>query len=386
MNRLYIFLALFAFVLAETIGNTYTVASIQSIERQFGISSKLSGFLVSAHELSYVPTVIFISYYGSRGNRAKWIGVGVLIMAVAKIIIASSNFLFPVVVPQVNLTLIEERILPAPLIHDRIPMRFRDRVLERLEEANTKTSALDGDRGDQPQGITYSNHTDSFYSIDEPLISQALAHMDSILRGTEDERPLLDVFRDKNRVDSEAKPKLNANGVEKRKLTLHDRHVKAADANKTGKEKDAREFSECDCAPGGVVKKEYCRDNCRIPTILFFITRQSRRPPARFLSAFRASPSRLFGTLPSPILWGAIIDSSCMVWDSVCGQLGTCIMYNPEKLRVRMHVTYACIRLISTLNDLYVLYHAKDLNLLDEDEQQAEKTAAENIKMNEIPE
>ncbi|KAI6205710.1 hypothetical protein M3Y94_00823200 [Aphelenchoides besseyi] len=776
VQRLHIFLGLFAFVsYLETIGNTYTVASIQSIERQFHISSKLSGFLVSAHELSYVPTVIFISYFGSRGNRARWIGVGTLIMAAAKIIIATSNFMFPTINPEVNLTEIGVRLMPEPvlltsdatlrdyfnyeLIRDRIPMRIRDRVLERIELSNSKTSDFEA-RGDSPQGITYNNHTESFYSIDEPLISQALMHMDLVLRGTEDERPLLDVLRQfaqkrndattpqvsggnislssdikalrksasapfdfcnrmvndlrhalkalscdqnnsgngplfiiflsmitlgigrtmpwalgipliddnaknsstpvyfavisfikilgpicgfligsvinklyytwpssgpaglspadptwigawwlgflligismipgslalyffpessrKNKVANKdaAKPKLNANGTEKMKLTLYDRHVKSKDdANKTKKERlrefaqsykevlqsrvytssvigrvmdvlafkgylvflpkylenhfgipqyrvhslmamfgvfgfacgamtggfimrrfklngrgatlfifvvslintllffskafigchsvvnsiglhgqptnfnysktcnmecgceSARlfpvcdpsghpfyspchagcrhvsvidlssyklEFSECDCAPGGVVKKEFCHDNCRGMTVLFFVTviagayaagcalvpgmmilLRAVPPSTRSISlGLQGFLISLFGTLPSPFLWGSIIDSACMVWDSVCEHRGTCIIYDPAKLRVRMHLTYAGIRLISTLNDLYVFAHAKHLNLLDEkseaDEEEAEKSVVkENIAMNVITE
>lgn len=59
---------------------SYMVTAVQNIERHFQIPSKLSGFLVSARksrffansnlildDISYVITVIPISYYGSRG-------------------------------------------------------------------------------------------------------------------------------------------------------------------------------------------------------------------------------------------------------------------------------------------------------------------------------
>jgi hypothetical protein len=53
-----------------------------------------------------------------------------------------------------------------------------------------------------------------------------------------------------------------------------------------------------------------------------------------------------------------------------------------------MHLTYACIRAISTLNDLFVFYHAKGLTLMDEeDEKNAEgEVVKETIQMNAIPE
>jgi hypothetical protein len=54
---------------------------------------------------------------------------------------------------------------------------------------------------------------------------------------------------------------------------------------------------------------------------------------------------------------------------------------------LRMHMTYAFIRLISTFNDLFVFYHAKDLVLMDEDKIHAEdELVKENIQMNTIPE
>lgn len=54
-----------------------------------------------------MPTVIFISYLGSRGNRAKWIGAGTVLMAMAHIFTATPNFIFPAEQPKLNLTTIE---------------------------------------------------------------------------------------------------------------------------------------------------------------------------------------------------------------------------------------------------------------------------------------
>ena len=108
LNRLTVFLALFAVMyFLEAMGGSYMVSAIQSIERQFQIPSKISGFLVSASDIGYIPTVIFISYIGGKGNRAKWIGAGCVLMALAHILTASPNFLFPVKGPVLNLTEVE---------------------------------------------------------------------------------------------------------------------------------------------------------------------------------------------------------------------------------------------------------------------------------------
>lgn len=52
--------------------------------------------MVSASDFGYIPTVVFVAYMGGKGNRAKWIGAGCILISVANIIISSSNFLFPV--------------------------------------------------------------------------------------------------------------------------------------------------------------------------------------------------------------------------------------------------------------------------------------------------
>uniref|UniRef100_A0A914BVZ3 Solute carrier organic anion transporter family member n=1 Tax=Acrobeloides nanus TaxID=290746 RepID=A0A914BVZ3_9BILA len=171
------------------------------------------------------------------------------------------------------------------------------------------------------------------------------------------------------------------------------------------------EFSDCDCAPGKIVKKEFCHDNCFSMMVIFFgtgllgafiggtgvvpgllILLRSVPPATRSISlgvhGFLVS---LLGTLPSPIIWATIIDSACLIWEETCSSnvtsRGACAIYNPYKLRIRMHVLYIILRTISISADLYVLYHAKDLNILDDDEENPEKNDQETpiTKDNNIP-
>ncbi|KAI1707365.1 organic anion transporter polypeptide (OATP) family domain-containing protein [Ditylenchus destructor] len=80
----------------EAIGGFYMTSAIVSIERQFQIPSKVSGLMVSAGDFGYIPSVVFVSYLGGKGNRARWIGGGCVLIAVANMLISASNFLFPV--------------------------------------------------------------------------------------------------------------------------------------------------------------------------------------------------------------------------------------------------------------------------------------------------
>jgi solute carrier organic anion transporter family, member 3A len=45
---------------------------------------------------------------------------------------------------------------------------------------------------------------------------------------------------------------------------------------------------------------------------------------------------RLFGYIPAPILFGNLIDSSCLLWKSNCGEAGgRCLVYDIEKFRFK---------------------------------------------------
>ncbi len=46
---------------------------------------------------------------------------------------------------------------------------------------------------------------------------------------------------------------------------------------------------------------------------------------------------RIFGYIPSPILFGNVIDSTCLLWKSTCeGEAGgRCLMYDIELFRYK---------------------------------------------------
>jgi len=47
---------------------------------------------------------------------------------------------------------------------------------------------------------------------------------------------------------------------------------------------------------------------------------------------------RLFGYIPAPILFGNLIDSTCLLWKSTCGEKGgRCLLYDIEQFRYRWY-------------------------------------------------
>ncbi|CAJ0950157.1 unnamed protein product, partial [Mesorhabditis belari] len=97
MDRVIVFFILFGIVyFLESIGGFYMTSAVVYIEKQFQIPSRLAGTMVSAGDFAYIPVVVFTSYFGGKGNRARWIGGGCILIAIANLMISSSNFVFPV--------------------------------------------------------------------------------------------------------------------------------------------------------------------------------------------------------------------------------------------------------------------------------------------------
>ena len=41
----------------------------------------------------------------------------------------------------------------------------------------------------------------------------------------------------------------------------------------------------------------------------------------------------LLGFLPNPLIYGTLIDSSCLVWETSCGETGSCWIYDTTQFR-----------------------------------------------------
>lgn len=41
----------------------------------------------------------------------------------------------------------------------------------------------------------------------------------------------------------------------------------------------------------------------------------------------------LFGNVPCPIIYGAVIDSTCLIWETICEKQGACSLYNTDDFR-----------------------------------------------------
>ena len=56
---------------------------------------------------------------------------------------------------------------------------------------------------------------------------------------------------------------------------------------------------------------------------------------------------KVLGSIPGPIVMGAIFDSSCAYWQEECGDRGNCYVLDNEDLSLRFFLVTVAIRIIS---------------------------------------
>uniref|UniRef100_A0A1Q3G4S9 Putative organic anion transporter n=1 Tax=Culex tarsalis TaxID=7177 RepID=A0A1Q3G4S9_CULTA len=78
---------------------------------------------------------------------------------------------------------------------------------------------------------------------------------------------------------------------------------------------------------------------------------------------------RLFGYIPAPIVFGNLIDSTCMLWKSTCGEKGgRCLIYDIEKFRYKYVGLCASIKIIALaifIIDWWLVRRRKNLDKLN---------------------
>ncbi|ALC43099.1 Oatp74D, partial [Drosophila busckii] len=112
-------------------------------------------------------------------------------------------------------------------------------------------------------------------------------------------------------------------------------------------------YSDCACIPDvAEAVNGYCDNNCKnfIYFILIFaicVFMHSTSEVGSMLLVMRCTHPKdkamamgviqsaigLFGNVPCPIIYGAVVDSACLLWKSVCGKHGACSLYDADTFR-----------------------------------------------------
>uniref|UniRef100_A0A1L8DEL8 Solute carrier organic anion transporter family member n=2 Tax=Nyssomyia neivai TaxID=330878 RepID=A0A1L8DEL8_9DIPT len=75
----------------------------------------------------------------------------------------------------------------------------------------------------------------------------------------------------------------------------------------------------------------------------------------------------LFGLIPGPILYGWIIDQTCMVWNYRCEKIGNCQVYNQRDFRIYVNTTAIILTSLGMIFDFLVWYYGRNLDFYSED-------------------
>ena len=70
-----------------------TAAGLTSLEKRFKLSSKQSGMIIAANDVSALLLIIFISYFGGHRNKARWLGIGALVTSLGCLLFALPHLL-----------------------------------------------------------------------------------------------------------------------------------------------------------------------------------------------------------------------------------------------------------------------------------------------------
>ncbi|KAM6290489.1 solute carrier organic anion transporter family member 2B1 [Porphyrio hochstetteri] len=79
--------------LSQLLVSGYLKSSISTIERRYGLSSQTSGILTSFNEVGNTLLIIFISYFGSRVHRPRFIGCGAILVSLARFLMSLPHFI-----------------------------------------------------------------------------------------------------------------------------------------------------------------------------------------------------------------------------------------------------------------------------------------------------
>lgn len=88
--------------------------------------------------------------------------------------------------------------------------------------------------------------------------------------------------------------------------------------------------------------------------------------------------SHISGFIPSPIIFGVVIDTACSAWHKVCPDSGNCLLYDNTAFRHRFHAGNAAFQLIAILAVSFTYWKSKTFQFPDESEEEEMEVEDQN--------
>lgn len=73
--------------------NGFNYAAFPSLEKQFHFSSQQTGLMSSVNNIFNMILTIVVSFYGSFGNKSRWIGLSMVLVGFSLIMFSSPHFM-----------------------------------------------------------------------------------------------------------------------------------------------------------------------------------------------------------------------------------------------------------------------------------------------------
>jgi len=87
----------------------FTNVGLSTLEKQFKLSSKESGTIVAAKEISSLLLIAFLSYYGSFGHKPKYLAVGALVTVFGSLLYVLPHLLIGKYIPDKDANVFKNR-------------------------------------------------------------------------------------------------------------------------------------------------------------------------------------------------------------------------------------------------------------------------------------
>ena len=72
----------------------FTSVVLSSIERRYRFSSLAAGFVAASFDIAVLFSVIFVSYFGGKGHKPRWLGIGLIIQGIGAFVFALPKPIF----------------------------------------------------------------------------------------------------------------------------------------------------------------------------------------------------------------------------------------------------------------------------------------------------
>ena len=67
---------------------------VSTIEKRYRFSSLAASMIIAVFDISVTASVVFISYFGHKSHKPRWLGIALIIQGIGSFVFALPQFIF----------------------------------------------------------------------------------------------------------------------------------------------------------------------------------------------------------------------------------------------------------------------------------------------------